>query len=289
MSTAGLIIEERSRDIGDFLVGRVLPFRKKRMVGPFIFIDHMGPMEIGPGNYMDVGQHPHIGLSTLTYLFEGNIMHRDSLGTEQLIDPGSAALMTAGKGIVHTERTPIEMRDGNNYPVHGLQLWIALPLDKEQMEPEFFFSPKGEVPSWSDEHFDFRLVAGEAFGRKSSLPVYSSLFMVELKARSAGLLSLAKEVSGEIGIYVLDGHVKTTAETIGLKQMLVSKHQDHCEIGLSEDAHVFLLGGEPFEEGRQIHWNFVASSKELINQAADRWKAQQYEMVPGEKGFIPLP
>ncbi|MEM6726512.1 MAG: pirin family protein [Bacteroidota bacterium] len=149
MSNVGLIIEERSRDIGNFLVGRLIPFRKKRMVGPFSFIDHMGPSWISPGKYMEVGQHPHIGLSTLTYLLEGQIMHRDSTGAIQVVTPGSVGWMTAGKGIVHTERTPESLRDGGRYPVHGFQIWVALPKELEDMDPEFSFTPADHLPKWS--------------------------------------------------------------------------------------------------------------------------------------------
>ena len=155
MSNIGLIIEERSRDLGDFLVGRLLPFRKKRMVGPFIFIDHMGPSVIGPGRYLDIGQHPHIGLSTLTYLFEGEVVHRDTLGTVQKVTPGAVGWMTAGSGIVHTERTPQEQRDGGAYPMHGYQIWVALPRHLEEMDPEFSYTPKGDLPKWHDNGMDF--------------------------------------------------------------------------------------------------------------------------------------
>ena len=170
MSNTELIIEERSRDIGDFLVGRLIPFRKKRMVGPFIFIDHMGPSLIKPGHFMDIGQHPHIGLSTLTYLFEGEIMHRDTLGTEQRVMPGSVGWMTAGSGIVHTERTPADHRDGGEYPIHGFQIWVALPKHLEEMAPEFSYTPAEELPKWHRSGVNFTLVAGKAFSRVSPVP-----------------------------------------------------------------------------------------------------------------------
>ena len=180
MSNIGMIIEERSRDIGDFLVGRLLPFRKKRMIGPFIFIDHMGPTRLGPKKYMDVDQHPHIGLSTLTFMLEGELMHEDSLGTQQLIRPGSVNWMTAGKGVSHTERTPEHLRNGKTFTAHGYQIWVALPKHLEDMEPEFHHIEATDLPKWKEGDAEFTLVAGEGYGRRSPVPVHSPLFMVEI-------------------------------------------------------------------------------------------------------------
>ncbi len=289
MSNTGLIIEERSRDIGDFLVGRLIPFRKKRMVGPFIFIDHMGPSVIKPGHYMDIGQHPHIGLSTLTYLLEGQVMHRDTLGTEQLVTPRSVGFMTSGRGIVHTERTPGALRDGGEYPVHGYQIWVALPKALQRMNPEFSFTPAESLPSWSTAGLDFTLVAGEAYGHRSPVPVFSPLFMVEVKSRQKQVLDVKGQVSGEIGIVIVEGYIEACAERIEQGHMLASKEEDLCRIVVGEDTHIFLFGGEPFEEERHIFWNFVSTEKELIEQAKQDWKDKKFEMVPGEKGYIPLP
>ncbi len=289
MSNTGLIIEERSRDIGDFLVGRLIPFRKKRMVGPFIFIDHMGPSVIKPGHYMDIGQHPHIGLSTLTYLLEGQVMHRDTLGTEQLVTPRSVGFMTSGRGIVHTERTPEALRDGGEYPVHGYQIWVALPKALQRMNPEFSFTPAESLPSWSTAGLDFTLVAGEAYGHRSPVPVFSPLFMVEVKSGQKQVLDVKGQVSGEIGIVIVEGYIEACAERIEQGHMLVSKEEDLCSIVVGEDTHIFLFGGEPFEEERHIFWNFVSTEKELIEQAKQDWKDKKFEMVPGEKGYIPLP
>jgi redox-sensitive bicupin YhaK (pirin superfamily) len=289
MSNTGLIIEERSRDIGDFLVGRLLPFRKKRMVGPFIFIDHMGPSTIRPGHYMDVGQHPHIGLSTLTYLFEGEIDHRDSLGTFQRVTAGSVGWMTAGKGIVHTERTPPEYRDGNHYQVHGFQIWVALPKDREEMDPEFSYTEAKALPSWSEAGLNFTLIAGKGYGRQSPVPVYSDLFMVEVKANSATFFDIADQLYGEVGICVVDGAIEACGERIEKGQMLVSKQEDTCKINLEASTHLLLFGGQPLPEKRHIYWNFVASERETIQAASDRWEAKTFEMVPGETGYIPLP
>ncbi|MEM6261388.1 MAG: pirin family protein [Bacteroidota bacterium] len=289
MSSLGLIIEERSRDIGDFLVGRLIPFRKKRMVGPFIFIDHMGPSVIKPGKYMDVGQHPHIGLSTLTYLFEGEIMHRDTLGTVQRVTPGSVGWMTAGKGIVHTERTPTDMRDGGEYPVHGYQIWVALPKELEEMTPEFSFTKAADLPRWTEGPLSYTLVAGNGFGRRSPVPVYSDLFMVEVKSTRRANFDTEGNLSGEIGICVVSGYIEACGERIDQGNMLVSKEKDVCHMVIGEDSHVLLFGGQPFPEERFIYWNFVASDKEKLEAAKERWANQEFDMVPGETGFVPLP
>lgn len=222
MSNKDLIIEERSRDIGDFLVGRLIPFRKKRMVGPFIFIDHMGPSEIKPGQYLDIGQHPHIGLSTLTYLLEGEIEHRDTLGTKQRIVPGSVGWMTAGKGIVHTERTPKDLRDGSSFMMHGYQIWVALPKDQEEMMPQFSFTEPEALPTWSENGIDFKLIAGEGFGKRSPVPVFSDLFMVDVRSKDKADLNIEGQLKGEIGVCIVEGYVAACGERIEKGNMLVS-------------------------------------------------------------------
>ena len=289
MSDTDLIIEERSRDIGDFLVGRLIPFRKKRMVGPFIFIDHMGPSEIGPGKYLDIGQHPHIGLSTLTYLLEGEIMHRDALGTEQLVTPGSVGFMTSGRGIVHTERTPDSLRDGGTHTMHGYQIWVALPKALQRMEPEFSFTEAASLPTWTVDGLDFTLVAGTGYGRKSPVPVFSELFMIEVKSKNKDVLDVKGQISGEIGIVIVDGYIEACDERIEKGNMLVSKEEDICKIVMGENTHVFLFGGQPFAEERHIYWNFVSTEKALIEEAKEDWANKKFKMISGEKGYIPLP
>lgn len=289
MSNKGLIIEERSRDIGDFLVGRLLPFRKKRMVGPFIFIDHMGPTIIGKGNYLDVGQHPHIGLSTLTYLFSGEIMHRDSIGTVKKITPGSVNWMTAGKGVVHSERTPEELRNGEEHLVHGFQIWVALPKSLEDMEPNFYHASSSQLPKWEEKGIHFTLIAGKAYGKESPVPVYSELFMLELIADEKSSFNIAGQLKGEIGICVVKGHIEACGEKIEKGNMLVSKENDSCKVIISEGAHILIFGGQPFEEERHIFWNFISSDKQKISLAKERWKTKDFEMVPEENDYIPLP
>lgn len=290
MSHEGMIIAERSRDIGDLLVGRLLPFRKKRMVGPFIFVDHMGPSTAGPGRWMDIGQHPHIGLSTLTYLFEGTITHRDSIGSEQDITPGSVNWMTAGKGVVHTERTPQALRDtGTEHSVHGFQIWVALPKALEKTEPKFFHIPAEQLPVWEDNDVQFKLVAGEAFGRKSPVPVYSKLFMLEIKTQTKSSFDAAGTLKGEIGICVVAGAIEACGNRIEAGNMLVSKEEDVCKIQIPEAAHLLIFGGEAFPEERHIFWNFVASDKQTIEEAKEKWKNKAFAMIEGDSSYISLP
>ncbi|WP_282087114.1 pirin family protein [Aquimarina algiphila] len=289
MSNQGLIIEERSRDIGDFLVGRLIPFRKKRMVGPFIFIDHMGPTEIKEGHYMDVDQHPHIGLSTLTYMLEGEIMHQDSIGTNQRISPGSVNLMVAGKGVTHTERTPQDLRNNGVFTAHGYQIWIALPKDFEEIDPEFYHFDAKDLPVWQNGGAEFRLIAGKGYGYTSPVPVYSELFMIDVKSKHLHELHIKGELKGEIGICIVKGAIKACEDNIPEGNMLVSKTEDSCSITLLPDTHVILFGGEAFEEERHIYWNFVSTSKEKIEAAKMRWKERDFPTVPNDNSYVPLP
>lgn len=284
-----MLVEERSRDIGNFLVGRLLPFRKKRQVGPFTFIDHMGPAKLMKGQYVDVDQHPHIGLSTLTYLLEGSIEHRDSTGTVQLIGPGDVGFMTAGKGVTHTERTPQEHRTGNPINMHGYQVWIALPKEKEEMAPRFDFVAKENLPIWEEGGLILTLVAGEGFGRVSPLPVHSDLFMVDIIAKQTQILNIKGHLSGEIAIVVTNGQVSDGENQIGAGQMLISKTEDECEIELESGTRLLLFGGQPFPEPRYLHWNFVSSSKERLEDAKSKWKAKAFPKVPDDETYIKMP
>ncbi len=291
MSNKTLIIEERARDIGDFLVGRLLPFRKKRMIGPFIFIDHMGPSELGNGTFMDIGNHPHIGLSTLTYLFEGEIEHRDSLGTVQRITPGDVNWMSAGNGVVHTERTPDDLRASNTpHTVHGFQIWLAALKEQEQAPAFFHHSPKNTLPFWEEDQVEYRLIVGEAFGRKSPVPNGGlDCFMVEIKTRARRLIKTKGQLTGEIGWCVVKGSVKACGEEIAQGNLLYSKHSDDCSVEVSEGAHLLLFGGSPFEEVRRIDWNFVASDPSLIDKAKAKWINREMKLVPGDTSYIPYP
>ncbi len=288
MSNTSLIIEERSRDIGDFMVGRLLPFRKKRMVGPFVFIDHMGPSQVGPERYMDIGPHPHTGLSTLTYLFEGELMHRDSLGTVQRIGPGSVNWMTAGKGIVHSERTPEDMRGGKSFTAHGYQIWVALPREHEKVEPSFTHVPASDLPNWKEDGLDFILVAGKAFGRQSPVPVYSDLYMIDIRAEQEAAFGL-RDLQGEIGVCIVKGSIETCGEVISEGNLLVAKPDAPCRIQVGAGSHLLIFGGSPFAEERYIYWNFVSSDKDDLERAKEAWRDDQFPAIPGESGRIALP
>jgi redox-sensitive bicupin YhaK (pirin superfamily) len=288
MSNVKLIIEERAANIGNFLVGRLLPFREKRTVGPFAFIDHMGPAYLKEYQNLDVPPHPHIGLSTLTYLFEGSIMHKDSLGTEVEIKPGAVNWMTAGKGIVHSERTPPYLRTSDKV-LHGLQIWVALPKDLEQMEPSFAHVEEADIPHWTDNGLSFKLIAGEAFGRKSPVPVYSPLYFLEIKSTKSQKISIGQDLFGESALYILEGSITSDETVFEPKQILIAQDSKLCEFEMGENTTVYIFGGEPFPEERIIFWNFVATSKALIEDAKERWEKQIFLKVPGETDFVPLP
>nr|HMS71104.1 pirin family protein [Saprospiraceae bacterium] len=261
----------------------------KRMVGPFIYIDHMGPVKLNERNNFDILPHPHIGLSTLTFLFEGSIMHRDSIGSAVEIKPGAVNLMTAGKGIVHSERSPEHLHDSETY-LHGLQIWIALPKHLEQMNPEFFHTSADEIPTWEQDDVQFKLIAGEAFGRKSAVPVYSKLYMIEIKSKTERQLTIGEHLYGESGLYILEGGVESDGNVYESKQMLVTKESQLCAFTIQADSTIYIFGGEPFAEERFIDWNFVATSKTLIDDAKQKWKDQKFEKVVGdETEFIPYP
>jgi len=289
MSNIALIIEERAANIGKFMVGRLLPFRQKRMVGPFIYIDHMGPVKLSERDNFDVLPHPHIGLSTLTFLFDGCIMHRDSLGNELEIKPGAVNWMTAGKGIVHSERTPEYLRNSDK-SMHGLQIWVALPKHLEQMEPEFFHLEKDKIPTWIEEGLQYKLIAGEAFGKKSPVPVYSKLYMIEIKSKTKQTVNIGQHLFGESGLYILEGEIESEGNSYHSKQLLVSTDSAICDFTLGENTTVYLFGGEPFEEERLIDWNFVASSRELLEEAKLKWIEQRFEKIEGDNiDYLPYP
>lgn len=288
MSNIQLIIEERPASIGNFLVGRLLPFREKRAVGPFVFIDHMGPAQLSSYENLDVPPHPHIGLSTLTYLFEGSIMHRDSLGTVMEIQPGAVNWMTAGKGIVHSERTPEYLRTSDKH-LHGLQIWVALPKALEQMSPDFVHVEASEIEMWEQDGVQIKLIAGEAFGKKSKVPVYSPLFFIEIKSTNSTKVNLGKDLYGESGLYILEGNITSEGNTFESRQILIAKDSTLCEFEMGENTTVYIFGGEAFPEEHYIYWNFVSSDKALIEKAKQDWEAQLFPKVPGETEFVPLP
>ncbi|GEP50960.1 hypothetical protein FNO01nite_16320 [Flavobacterium noncentrifugens] len=288
MSNIKLIIEERPNIVGNFMVGRLLPFKDKRMVGPFAFIDHMGPIALHDYENFDVPPHPHIGLSTLTYLFEGSIMHKDSLGSEVEIKPGEVNWMTAGNGIVHSERTPEYLRHSEK-SLHGLQIWVALPKNLEQMPPNFYHASDHEIPHWIENGVAFKLIAGQAFGRKSPVPVYSPLYLLELKSDKKQTISIGNDLFGESALYILEGSVESEGNVYEPKQILIANDTKLCAFTMHENTTVYIFGGDAFAEPRTIYWNFVASTPELIEDAKKRWLEQTFEKVPGETEFVPLP
>ena len=291
-SNVGLILEEKAADIGNFLVGRLLPFREKSAVGPFVFIDHMGPTCLLEFQNFDVPPHPHIGLSTLTYLFEGSIFHRDSMGNAIEIKPGEVNWMTAGKGVVHSERTPEYLRNSLQF-LHGFQIWIALPKNLEQSEPSFFHIDKDQIPHWEENGIDFKLIAGELTDRKSPVPVHSPLYFLEIKTKEAQKINIGEKLFGEVGMYVLDGTVKIEGNDYGSKQLLIAKNASLCEFETNGETTLYLFGGEPFDEERFMFWNFVNSDKEIIENAKKNWLEQNLEAFPkvlgDEEEFVPFP
>ncbi|TXB62913.1 pirin family protein [Phaeodactylibacter luteus] len=288
MANNKLIVDERQKDLGNFMVGRLLPFRKKRQVGPFTFIDHMGPARIGDGSYVDVDQHPHIGLSTLTYLFEGEIEHRDSIGSVQVIRPGDVGFMTSGRGVTHTERTPQDGR-GKMSTLHGYQIWVALPKAQEEMEPRFDYYPSTDIPSWTQGPLQIKLVAGEAFGQSAPLKGYSPLFMVDIFTEEETTLDLSGHLKGEVAFVIVKGSITSQGQKVEAGQMLISKTDEECEVCLDANSQILLFGGEPLPEERFLMWNFVSHSKERLKQARAEWVDKQFPKVPGDETYIPFP
>lgn len=289
MSNIQLIIEEQAANIGNFLVGRLLPFKQKRMIGPFIFLDHMGPAFLKDYQNLDVGPHPHIGLSTLTYLFEGSIMHRDSLGTELEIQPGAVNWMTAGKGVVHSERTPDYLRTTEK-KLHGFQIWVALPKANEDDEPNFKHIEAELLPTWEEHGVSYKLIAGSIEKFTAPVPVYSEMYFIEIKnGNEPSTIDIGSQLYGESGLYILEGQIKNNGYSYDAKQLLITQESTLCSFEMAPNSIVYILGGKPLEEERFIFWNFVSSSKEKINAAIQRWEAQEFPKVPGEDTFVPLP
>jgi redox-sensitive bicupin YhaK (pirin superfamily) len=284
-----LEIDARTRDLGDgFTVRRLLPAVTRRMVGPFIFLDHMGPVQLAAGRGLDVRPHPHINLATVTYLFEGEILHRDSLGSEQPIRPGAVNWMTAGRGIVHSERSTAEARKSGPR-LHGLQLWVALPRASEEVEPSFRHHGADTIPEVTHRGARLRVVAGAAYGLLSPVETLSPLFYVEASLERGASLDLPGEFSGRAA-YVVEGSVSSDGSRHGSGTMLVFRTGLPARITALEPVRVMLLGGTPLDGERHIYWNFVSSSQERIERAKDDWRKRRFPIVPGDdQEFIPLP
>jgi redox-sensitive bicupin YhaK (pirin superfamily) len=283
-----LVITQRRRSLGGFEVGRVLPFARRRMVGPFIFFDHMGPATFPPGipPEVDVRPHPHIGLSTITYLFDGEIMHRDSVGSEQPILPGEVNWMTAGRGITHSERFERARREGGR--MDGIQAWVALPDEREEMDPSFAHHESDDLPAFEEDGVSGRLIAGEALGFKARVKIDSPLFYLHWELRPGARASLPAEYA-ERAIYVATGAIRLGGERIESGSMAVLTPGETADFTAEEAAIVMALGGEPIGP-RFIEWNFVSSSKERIEQAKADWRAGRMKLPDlDNEEWIPLP
>jgi redox-sensitive bicupin YhaK (pirin superfamily) len=283
-----LVIVPRTRDLGDgFAVRRALPHGRRQMVGPFIFFDHFGPVQFVSGKGMDVRPHPHIGLATVTYLFDGSIMHRDSEGNIQEIQPGAMNLMTAGRGIAHSERTPDAQRASGQMML-GLQSWIALPNDKEEIAPSFQHYGAATLPTVQDKGFRARIIAGRSFGATSPVEMVSPWFYVEV-ALEAGMSVPLDADHEERAIYIVDGEIEIAGDRYEAPQLLVFRPGDRITVRATKPARMMFLGGDALEGPRHIWWNFVSSSTERIEQAKQDWKTGHFAPVPNEHEFIPLP
>jgi redox-sensitive bicupin YhaK (pirin superfamily) len=283
-----LVIEPRPRDIGSFEVRRVLPHAKRRLVGPFIFFDHMGPATFAPGQGIEVRPHPHIGLATVTYLFDGAILHRDSLGSYQRIEPGAVNWMVAGRGIVHSERPP-DFDPPREMSMEGIQTWIALPREHEDAEPSFSHHPASDLPRFSRDGVDYTVIAGTAFGERAPVRVFSPTLYVHAEAAAGAPIALPDE-HAEKAVYVVRGGVEIEGRAIGPGQMSVLADGAMPDVVSRETSTVMLVGGAPLDGPRLIWWNLVSSTEDRIEAAKRRWSDGGFPKVPGdEEEFIPLP
>ncbi|MES1201463.1 MAG: pirin family protein [Pseudomonadota bacterium] len=283
-----LVIDQRRRDLGGFEVGRVLPFHAHRMVGPFAFFDHLGPTEFAAGipKTVDVRPHPHIGLSTVTYLFAGEIMHRDSVGSEQAIRPGEVNWMVAGRGITHSERFEKARAEGG--PMHAIQAWVALPKEDEETDPSFSNHKGADLPIQQADGVSMRLIAGEAFGMKAGVKTHSPIFYLHCALNIGARASLPRDYS-ERAFYVVSGIIESEGRSYAPGQMIVFAPREDAVVQAVTPSVVMALGGEPVGE-RFIEWNFVSSSKERIEQAKADWRAGRMKLPDLDHDeFIPLP
>ena len=283
------LIVPRSSDIGGFSVRRALPTRDRRLVGPFIFFDRMGPAILKAGEALDVKPHPHIGLSTVTYLFDGEIKHRDSLGTEIVVRPGDINLMTAGRGIVHSERTPENLR-GHPFSMSGLQTWLALPDDKEEIAPNFSHTERDAMPMIDVAGATGRVVIGDFAGLRSPVKTFTDTLYADLSLAAGAKFPFPADHE-ERAIYILSGSLEVAGDVFAADQLLAFRAGDDITLkGGVEGCHIMLFGGAALNSRRYIWWNFVSSSKERIEQAKDEWRTGRFDIVPGDEDeFVPLP
>jgi hypothetical protein len=285
-----IVIKGKPRDLGDgFHVSRILPAIEKRAIGPFVFFDYFGPVEFAPGKGIDVRPHPHIGLATVTYLFEGSQMHRDTLGSVQEITPGAVNWMTAGRGIAHSERTGPEVRAAG-HRMHGIQSWVGLPVGDQEVAPSFQHAASRDLPSAERGGVTLKIVTGEAFGLKSPVKVFSPIFYVDAKFSDGASLSVAPEYEDR-AVFVVGGGIEIDGEAHGDGTMAILNAGETVTLRARGESRAMLLGGAPLDgEQRHLWWNFVASSKERIEQAKADWTAGRFGNIPGDDfEFIPLP
>jgi len=286
MTTASTLIRPQDKDLGGgFLVRRLLPAAQRQAVGPFLFFDHFGPITAGPQDNHDVRAHPHIGLATVTYLFEGAMQHRDSTGVVQRIEPGAINWMTAGRGIVHSERTPDDLR-GRVRRLHGLQLWAALPAADEEMAPAFEHTPAAQIPVLEIGGAQVRVLVGSAFGATSPVAVRSPTLYLDVQLAEGDAFPLPP--AAERALYVVEGAIEIDGVAVPPHTLRLLAAGDEPMVSASGPARAVLIGGEPLGP-RRLWWNFVSSRKERLLQAGDEWAAQRMGTVPGETEFIPLP
>lgn len=285
-SAIELFIEPRARDLGDFTVRRALPDRRRQRVGPFIFFDHMGPAQFDPGTGVDVRAHPHIGLATITYLFEGEILHRDSLGYVQPIRPGAVNWMTAGRGIVHSEKVTEEIL-ASGQRLHGLQTWVALPTEAEQAEPSFEHYPAADIPAVEADGAQVRVILGSAFGVSSPVSTHSETLYVEAVLERGQSVVIPE--AEELAVYVVEGSVAINREFVDAGVLAVLQSGASGTVTAETAARVMFAGGDALQGERFIWWNFVSSSREHIEQARQNWREQRFDTVPGEADYVPLP
>jgi len=280
------LIEPKTRDLGEFTVRRSLPDKRRQRVGPFIFFDHMGPAEFQPGTGVNVRAHPHIGLATITYLFEGEILHRDSLGYVQPIRPGAVNWMTAGKGIVHSEKVTEEVL-ASGQRLHGLQIWLALPLEAEEIEPTFQHYPAADIPDVTVDGAVVRVVLGAAFGVSSPVATQSETLYVEVILEAGQSIDIP--VAEELAVYVVEGSVAINEEFVDAGVLAVLESGASGRVAADTQARIMFAGGDALTGERIIWWNFVSSSRERLERAKEDWREKRFDAVPGETDFIPLP
>ena len=281
-----LVIEPVTKDLGEFTVDRLLPDKHRQRVGPFIFFDHIGPADFAPGSGVNVRSHPHIGLATVTYLFDGEMLHRDSLGFVQVIRAGAVNWMTAGRGIAHSEKVTEEIL-ASGQRLHGIQVWVALPIESEEIEPRFEHYASEDIPAVDLEGANARVVIGSAYGLTSPVQTESETLYVELQIDAGASVELPR--TEELAVFVIDGDIRIDGQAIPTGSLAVLVNDSTATLEATCRSHVMLCGGATLPGERILWWNFVSSSRERMQQAKADWRDGRFDQVPGESDFIPLP